>query len=267
LLVVAAAGCAPAEVEVVAIANEGFLVSSGHNTVLTDALFQATGPYPEFFQQAPSEDLLQRMISGDGEFARVDLAFVSHTHQDHFNAETAQAFLESHPETLLVGTEGVAEALAGLEGFDEIADRIVVPVTTRNSCTRVEISGIDVTACLVAHSGGRDPDNMVFIVDLDGFRFLHEGDADMTRAAFEGLDLGDGGLDLCFMHGWYATGSGRDIVTQVLRPRELVLMHHRWAQAPQEQEAVDRLRPETAETLPSITVFSAELERKTFRMR
>ena len=124
-----------------------------------------------------------------------------------------------------------------------------------------------VTACLVPHAGGGDPDDLVFAVDLNGFRFLHEGDADMTPTASRGLDLGEGGLDLCFMHGWYAYGVGRGIVTELLRPRELVLMHHRWVQAPQEREHVEHVRPEVAAELPPVTVFAAELERKTFQIR
>ena len=250
-----------------AVANEGFLVSSGRHAVLVDALFRATGPYPDFFQEAPSSDLLQRMKDGDGEFAHVDLALVSHVHQDHFHAETVRAFLHRHPETVLVGTQGVLDEMVVFDDFAEIQERVVVPVRTRGSCRRVGFQGVDVTACLVPHSGGRDPDNMIFIVDIDGFRFLHEGDADMTRAAFEGLDLGHGDLDLCFMHGWYATGGGRSIVTDLLRPRALVLMHHRWVKASQEREAVDRIKPEDAAALPPITVFSAESEKKKFQIR
>ena len=266
-LTAAVPGYPPSAVEVVAIANEGFLVKSERHAVLVDALFRATGPYPEFFQEAPSEGLLQRMIDGDGDFARVDLALVSHVHQDHFDAETARAFLQSHPETVLVGTEGVAAALAELDGFGEIAERVVVPVQELGSCRRAEIKNIDVIACLVPHAGGGAPDNVIFIVTIDGFRFLHEGDADMTRTAFAGLDLGEGALDLCFMHGWYATGGGRDIVTEILRPRQLVLMHHRWAQASDERAAVDRLKPERAAELPPVSVFSAEMERKRFQIR
>ena len=70
-----------------------------------------------------------------------------------------------------------------------------------------------------------------------------------------------------FMHGWYAYGGGRGIVTELLGPRELVLMHHRWVQAPQEREHVEQLRPEAAADLPPVTVFAAELERKTFQIR
>lgn len=60
-------------------------------------------------------------------------------------------------------------------------------------------------------------------------------------------------------------GDGRDIVTELLRPHALVLMHHRWAQVRETREAVDRFTPEDATTLPPITIFSAELERKVFQ--
>jgi hypothetical protein len=44
-------------------------------------------------------------------------------------------------------------------------------------------------------------------------------------------------------------------------------MHHRWVQASQEREAVDRIKPEDAAALPPITVFSAESETKRFQIR
>ena len=83
------AGCAAPTVELTAIANEGFLIRSAGRTVLVDALFRATAPYPEFFSQGPSEDLVRQMVSGEGVFNRIDLALVTHSDGDHFHAATA----------------------------------------------------------------------------------------------------------------------------------------------------------------------------------
>ena len=257
-------GCAAPTVEVTAIANEGFLIRSGRRTVLVDALFRATAPYPEFFSQGPSEDLVRQMVSGEGVFSRIDLALVTHSDGDHFHAATAFEFLENHPETLLVGTVGVLEALAALEGFDDIADRVVAPARTHGSCRRVAHRGVGVNACFVWHSGGREVANNIYIVEMNGFHFLHEGDADRSPTSFADLELPEGGLDLAFVHDWFVLNDGREVVTEILRPKAVVLMHHRWERAAETRQRVERLPTEIASILPSIKVFGAERETSSF---
>jgi L-ascorbate metabolism protein UlaG (beta-lactamase superfamily) len=257
-------GCAPPKVDVTAIANEGFLIRSAGRTVLVDALFRATAPYPEFFSQGPSEDLVRQMISGEGVFSRIDLALVTHSDGDHFHAATAFEFLENHPETLLVGTVEVLEALAAFDGFDEIADRVVAPARTHGSCKRVEHRGVEVNACSVWHSGGREVANNIYIVKTDGFHFLHEGDADRSPATFAGLEIPEKGLDLAFVHDWFVFNDGREVVTDILRPKAVVLMHHRWERAAETRQRVERLPTEIASILPPIKVFGAECESASF---
>jgi len=257
-------GCAVRSIEVVAIANEGFLIRSSRHAVLIDALFRATAPYPEFFQQGPSQEVLERMIAGEGAFASIDLALVTHADGDHFHADTAFAFLQNHPETLLMGTRDVAAALEVLEGFDSIADRVVTPVRVHGSCERIERGAIEVTACFAWHSGGRQVANNIYVVEMDGFRFLHEGDADRSPATFRLVDVGAAGLDLAFMHDWFVFNDGRPIVSEILKPRAVVLMHHRWEKAPEAQLQLVKLPEEIASALPTITIFGAELESRTF---
>jgi L-ascorbate metabolism protein UlaG (beta-lactamase superfamily) len=258
------AGCAASPIEVVAIANEGFLIRSDRRTVLVDALFRATAPYPGFFSQGPSEDLVQQMVRGEGPFRQVDVALVTHADGDHFHAGTALEFLENHPETLLVGTTDVLEALAAVEGFGAFADRVVAPARTHGSCERLEHRGVGIIPCFAWHSGGREVANNIYIVEMDGFRFLHEGDADRSPATFSGLELPEEGLDLAFMHDWFVLNDGRDVVTDILRPRAVVLMHHRWERALETRQRVEQLPEEIALTLPPITVLGAENESVTF---
>jgi len=256
--------CAAPTAEVTAIANEGFLIRSAGRTVLVDALFRATAPYPEFFSQGPSEDLVRQMVSGKGVFRRIDLALVTHSDGDHFHAATAVEFLENHPETLLVGTVDVLEALAAFDEFDDIADRVVAPTRTHGSCKRLDHRGVEVNACSVWHSGGREVANNIYIVEMGGFRFLHEGDADRAPATFAGLELPEGGLDLAFVHDWFVLNDGREVVTEILRPKAVVLMHHRWERAAETRQRVERLPTEIASLLPPITVFGAESESAAF---
>ncbi len=259
-----AAGGAP-EIEVLAVANAGFLVRSGQKTVLVDALFRATAPYPEFFQQGPSESLLKRMLQGEGAFGHVDVALVTHHHADHHDARTAVAFLERHPETVLVGTAAVAGSMADQPGFERVADRVRVPALTSGECADLEANGITVRVCRGRHSGSPGLTNHLYRVDLAGFRWVHEGDADLSAATFRDLELGGEGLDLAFLHSWWVTSdAGRDVVGRWLRPRAVVLMHDRWAMAEATRGRLARLPSEVLRALPPVTVFGTELGRETF---
>ena len=266
-IVLVLTGCTASPVEVVAIANEGFLVRSSQRAVLVDALFRATAPHPEFFSQGPSEELVRKIIDGGGPFDDIDLALVTHSDGDHFHAETTFEFLENHPGTLLVGTDDVLASLSALDGFDGVAERVSALSPQHGSCERIEHRGIGVTACRVWHSGGREVANNIYIVDIDGFHFLHEGDADRSPGTFTALELPEQGLDLAFMHDWFVLNDGRNIVTDILKPRAVVLMHHRWERAAETRQRVEQLPVEIASTLPPVTVFGAELESAYFNPR
>lgn len=262
--VLIATACTTPRVEVVAIANEGFLVRTPRQAVLVDALFEATAPYPEFFQQGPSTELVEKMIAGEEIFSDIDLVLVTHSHADHHRAETALAFLEHHPETLLVGTSAVVDELAAVEGFAAIADRVTAPATTPGECVQIEHGGVGALVCSTWHSGGSDLANNIYIVDMGGFRWLHEGDADRSPSTFAGLPLGHARLDLAFLHDWFVLNDGRQVLTEILRPGAVVLMHHRWLVAKETRERFEQLPPETASILPPVTVFGAELESAVF---
>ncbi len=264
LAVLLVTACSPPQLEVHAIANEGFLVRSQRHAVLVDALFEATAPYPEFFQQGPSPALAAMMIAGEEIFSDVDLVLVTHHHGDHFRAETTLAFLRQHSESLLVGPPSVVDQLASLEGFQTVADRVSVPARAPGSCVTLEHRGIDVTICSARHGGGGKITNNIYLVDMEEFRWLHEGDADRSPATFSALPVGDASLDLAFLHDWFVLNDGRKVVTDILRPKAVVLMHHRWTAATETRNRVEELPAEVRAELPPVTVFGAELERAIF---
>ena len=265
LLLLCAGVAAAAQVEVTALANEGFLLRSASRSVLVDGLFRATAPYPEFFQQGPSEELLGRMMKGAGSFERIDVALVTHHHADHHDAATAVEFLLHHPETLLVGTPSVVATMREIEAFGEVAGRVIQPVIDWGSCADLVAGGVEVRVCRARHSGIPELPNQVYRVNLEGFMLVHEGDADLSRSTFTGLELADDAVDLAFVHSWWVTSDeGREALMSDLKPSAIVLMHHRWTMAGRARESVARLPIEVRRRLPPVTVFEGEGERRVF---
>lgn len=116
-------------------------------------------------------------------------------------------------------------------------------------------------------SGGREVANNIYIVDIVGFHFLHEGDADRSPPTFADLELPEQGLDLAFLHDWFVLNDGREVVTDILKPGAVVLMHHRWERAAETRQRVELLAADITPILPPVTVFGAEFESAAFDAR
>jgi len=259
-----ATACAKPSVEVLAVANSGFLIRSSSHTVMVDALFRATAPYPEFAQQGPSENLIDLMVSGGGAFEHVDLVLITQAEADHFHAQTVLDFLTSHDESVLVTTGEVMAALAESPGYEAIAQSVIVPDLKTGECTSIESGGIPIAVCQTRHSGAETANN-IYVVEIDGFTFLHEGDAEDTTESLSKITVPDGGLDMAFLHDQFVFDPiGRTTLTSVINPRAVILTNLRWDAAKATRKRLAELDPEVAETLPPITVFAGETARSRF---
>ncbi len=264
LVLCLATACAKPSVEILAVANSGFLIRSSNHTVMVDALFRATAPYPKFAEQGPSENLIDLMVSGGGAFEHVDLVLITQAEADHFHAQTVVDFLQSHEESVLVGTDEVAAAMAEVPGYEAVAARVIVPSLNTGQCSSIAAADIPIAVCRTRHSGTETANN-TYVVEIDSFAFLHEGDADDTTETLSQITVPDGGLDVAFLHDRFVFDpDARAILTEVINPRAVVLMHLRWDAAKATKKRLAELDPEVDESLPPITAFGAETARSTF---
>jgi hypothetical protein len=104
--------------EVVALANEGFLLRSGEQSVLIDA-FLAMGYAGA---DALPEPVLAKLSAAEPPFDGVDLALISHQHADHVQGRPARAFLAASPDTLLASSPQALAIVLGIIPGDETAD-------------------------------------------------------------------------------------------------------------------------------------------------
>ena len=72
---------------------------------------------------------------------------------------------------------------------------------------------------------------------------------------------------LAFVHDWFVLNDGLEVVTDILQPRAVVLMHHRWERAAETRLRVEQLPAEIASTLPPVTVLGSELDSAAFEPR
>ena len=196
LIVAAIGGAADVPTaSVLYVANEGFLVEAGGKKVLIDALFddRTIG-----FAHIPNEETLARMKTSEAPFDDVDVMLFTHRHRDHFGLGSVYERMTNDPSIVMVGPTQVVDDLRvvapALEGID---DRIHELDLGLFESTKLKVDGIRIRASRVRHSRymetdpstgaevdrHRNVENLIYLVDLDGFSFLHVGDATLDQNA------------------------------------------------------------------------------------
>jgi len=208
--------------DVVALANEGFLLRSGEQAVLIDAFLSV--PYAGY--DALPAEVLARLEAAEAPFAGVDLALVSHEHADHVQAEPARRFLAASPDTLLATSP---QALAIVVGDDEQAvpnHEAYLPEPGETSV--VERNGVRVEFLRLSHGSGRfaSIQNLGHVITIGGQRVLHLGDAATEAMNFRPYALPGRQLDVALVPYWYfLERGGRALVEEQLPARRVIACH------------------------------------------
>ncbi len=247
-----AAGSPPA-VELLHLANEGFLIRAGEDAVLIDGFLER--PYVGY--AALSADALELLAAAEAPFDSIDMALASHVHADHFQAGPACAFLNASPETLFASSEDVVAAL-GKECAPLAADsarvRTVLPQPGEAELLRQGELSVEVLR--LSHGTGRFAgiQNLGHLLTIGGLRLLHVGDAAMDPAHFAPYDLASRELDVALVPYWYfQSGPGRRIVREHFHADTLVACHIPPAE-------LDAVVAHLALEFPEVIVFRESLE-------
>ena len=230
--------------EIQHLANEGLLLRSGETAVLVDA-FIPEKTYGRYAGLAP--ETWQAMLAAQGDFASVRLALVSHVHTDHFQPDAALAFLTRHPETELVSTAQVVDALAGEEGAAAVLARVEAVETGGIDFSISAHAGIRVEFLRLKHGGEfEDIQNLGHLLHINGFKVLHIGDAEMSRENFQRFGLDQRDLDVVFVPYWYFLNpSGVAVYREFLQADSVWAVHVPPAQA-------EQVRAHLAESFPEV---------------
>jgi L-ascorbate metabolism protein UlaG (beta-lactamase superfamily) len=276
-----AAGLSPAGIEVVFLAGEGFLVQYGRSKVLVDALFDLSvedGKPPRAHDHL-DPDGLARLERAERPFDKVDAVLVTHRHDDHFTPASTARYMRSNSGAVLAGTREVTEALTEFEWLaGEEGERLITPDVSSGGVDTLIIDGLTIYALKIMHTGcesdygkaAGDPgraaspciDHLAWLVEMEGCRILHLGDAKVAAEEFERFPWLPGlEVDIAFIPYWFLLRpEGVDLINRLISPKAVVLMHwNRWNRA-SVVEDLDRLR----DVLPPTTIFKEAFEKMRF---
>jgi L-ascorbate metabolism protein UlaG (beta-lactamase superfamily) len=212
------------QIDLLFVANEGVLMTTSSGKVAIDCMFDA--PNPAY--AAPPAAMLRAMTNGTAPFDDLDLILLTHDHPDHYAPElVAQALSHNRRAVFVAPVDAVAALEPAAPDWASIRDRVVaVTIDVRAEFDSV-INGIRVQAYRTLHSGAREtPQNLVYLLEMDGRTIFHEGDSDGSVQTYEALGLAEKHIDLALVHFWFPTSQdGEAIILGVLKPRHVGLFH------------------------------------------
>ena len=204
--------------EVTYLGNEGFLIRSGTQAVLFDALFGAGLPD---YDHVPAK-IIADMETGKPPFDKIDVILISHVHPDHFDVASTVRFLSSHPATVVVAPTEVSQRLQkAVAGNRQMLSQIRALSTERGRLIMRNEGGLPIGAFPLTHG---KVENLAYLVVFKGRAVLHLGDADLPMNDLAQLKLTDRRIALAFIPFWQLTENAEGVRDQI-GARIVVPMH------------------------------------------
>jgi len=202
------------ELSVEHVANAGVKITSGGKSVLIDALF---GPHSRF--NYPSDKHFAR-LSQQG----ADVALATHAHSDHFGANRVSQFLNDNPSTLFIGTPDMLQQLKDKASLSQLTTASLSQFQSKT----FEHNNIKVTVLDFPHMQPRPGQavNFAYLVQINGWRVLHVGDADINRQVIQGLNLADYHIDLALIHDLFPVRKKHyGELLKLMKPKKVAFVH------------------------------------------
>ncbi len=207
------------KVQVTVLFSEGILMRSGDATVLIDAFVdtrKARGD-PEAIKAR------QDLIAGHPPYATIQLALVSHPHNEHFHAVTAGAFLKNHPETILASSSEIEQEIESkYPGYLEIKHQLVEIGTVEGRMTSYELPGIQVDFIPLKHEASiYFPEQVLgHIIHIGDRKILYTSDAEMRAENWQRYNLKSQNIDIAIVPFWlFKEEITRDIFDKFVAPK------------------------------------------------
>lgn len=205
--------------------NMGILINSEKTAVWIDGLHEYYGQ--DYLN--PPDSLLEKSFSGTGPFAPLKWLLFTHYHRDHFSKKLATRFLRIKQD---------AKVIAAPQVVDSFSVKVVVNAWNKNGqLIHDDAAGLRIYAFNVPHvwpQRHNKVQNIAYLVEINGVRILHAGDADTDEGAFERIGISS--VDVAIIPQWFDSEKGRSIIKK-LKPQKVIVTHI----APVEKSAEDNV--------------------------
>lgn len=256
------------DLQVMYIANEGFMLKSKQHKILIDALF--SDGYGYFAH--PTNEVTNSILHGTAPFDSIDLCFLTHYHKDHSDSKLMKEYLSKYPSVKLVTTRPALVFIDGEQfGFIKLKKQFCEITPEINKSIQQTINNIPVKVLGLKHMSffqdGYDLEeymtNVGFYINLDGVRVFHSGDTKMDNLKdyIAKNELWKDPVDIAFVY-YELLSEGKtdlDYIRKIFNPKYVIVMHvppsiyDEWA------NKVEQLK----RTFPNIILFTDALKSQT----
>jgi ribonuclease BN (tRNA processing enzyme) len=165
------------------LGNEGVMVEHEGTKILFDPFFH--NDYGQF--QLVPESMLNKIFANQKPYDNIAAIFISHAHEDHFDANQLLRYLSQYPKVKFVGPEQAIEKLNELDGAEALQKQMIsLPVKFEGPVERMTIENIDIEGVFLPHAGWprtKNIENVSYRVTIDNeLTVIHMGDADTTAS-------------------------------------------------------------------------------------
>lgn len=242
------------------IANMGVLLKAGDSRIMIDCLFDGPGSY-----RYPSAHTIDSIVSGTPPFDNIDLVLFTHKHQDHFDPNIVSRYMEINPDPILIApADAVEEIRIVANGWSRIESRIVSIDLEIGEQIKNEVAGVPLTIVRTPHLGDKTPMNLMYLIEISGWRVFHEGDWSGNPDNFQEFGLDVASLDLAVIgYAWPVSPNPvyPRFLREVLKPRHIALGHVTRAIESVAEERINKVR----KYYDDIFVLLPEMPTKIFR--
>lgn len=232
------------------IANEGILIQSENKKILIDAIFDDY--YKDYL--APSAQTISNINAKASPYQSIDLLLVTHAHLDHFNPSMVSKFLTSHRETELLCPDQAIDSISNaIRDIDPLIPRLN-GLQPKPEWQSPFLKGISIQTAYVRHGGQQnyEVDNQIYLINVDGRKILHLGDAEMDLSHFVRLHQSQPPIDIALIPYWFLVyPEGVDIIKTQIKPTKIVAIHYPKVGDP---KSLQKIR----ENFPNAVVFTKE---------
>ncbi|MCP4727982.1 MAG: MBL fold metallo-hydrolase [bacterium] len=216
-------------IEVTYIANAGFMIKSGDENIMFDAL----NKNPWGYHNTP-DDFYDRMLNSKAPFDDISTLLISHPHDDHYNTEMVSGLLKENLKIKLLSsilTENRLKEELG-EAYTEIQSKIITADPEWGSSMDIDLDGVKCKVLTVDHSD--KPENryktLSFLLEMNGIKILYVGDlySPNNKEYFKKYQLQNENIDLAFLDCYFLLApEGQEIIDNHIQPDNIVVTHMR----------------------------------------
>ncbi|WKK67129.1 tetratricopeptide repeat protein [Lutimonas zeaxanthinifaciens] len=210
------------------VGNMGVLIEHDNKTVLIDGLHKEYKPAYAFPTNGMIDSLLYAKYPG---FTSIELNLISHYHQDHFDPDLTLRFMSENNSSLTIGPEQAKKEIAVSKGSSKESLARVKVTPSDHRVRTYEFQGIVVNSIDCYHTyqeKHKGVQNIAHLVDINGYKILHVGDADwkMAAEALDQLNLKELNIDVALLPIWMLNDeSSKKMVKEKINPKNVIASH------------------------------------------